>query len=90
MSAVKRAEYTMSAYGAARRSVWAWRAGGARAHAICPKLVRVGAAPTAAKFRLTAKQVHIAPPPQAVALGIAYVPEDRRRHGVMLDMSGCR
>src|SRR5262249_7394536 len=25
-------------------------------------------------------------PDQAVALGIAYVPEDRRRHGVILDL----
>ena len=26
-------------------------------------------------------------PARAVALGIAYVPEDRRRHGVILEMS---
>jgi rhamnose transport system ATP-binding protein len=36
---------------------------------------------------LKGKTVTIATPGRAVALGIAYVPEDRRRHGVILEMS---
>jgi rhamnose transport system ATP-binding protein len=35
---------------------------------------------------LRGKPVHIPSPAVAVARGIAYVPEDRRRHGVILDM----
>ena len=35
---------------------------------------------------LSGKEVSIANPQEAVALGIAYVPEDRRRHGVILQM----
>jgi rhamnose transport system ATP-binding protein len=35
---------------------------------------------------LNGKAVRIESPAAAVALGIAYVPEDRRRHGVVLDM----
>jgi rhamnose transport system ATP-binding protein len=31
--------------------------------------------------------VRITSPSQAIALGLAYVPEDRRQHGVVLDMS---
>jgi rhamnose transport system ATP-binding protein len=31
--------------------------------------------------------VRIGSPPEAIRLGIGYVPEDRRRHGVMLEMS---
>jgi rhamnose transport system ATP-binding protein len=31
-------------------------------------------------------QVEIGSPAQAIELGVAYVPEDRRRHGVVLDM----
>jgi rhamnose transport system ATP-binding protein len=31
--------------------------------------------------------VRVSSPPQAVALGLAYVPEDRRRHGVLPEMS---
>jgi rhamnose transport system ATP-binding protein len=31
--------------------------------------------------------VRIGSPPDAIRLGIGYVPEDRRRHGVMLEMS---
>jgi rhamnose transport system ATP-binding protein len=33
------------------------------------------------------REVTIASPTQTIALGIAYVPEDRRRHGVILDLS---
>jgi rhamnose transport system ATP-binding protein len=33
------------------------------------------------------RPVAIASPAQAIALGIAYLPEDRRRHGVILDLS---
>ena len=36
---------------------------------------------------LRGKPVSIDTPGRAVALGIAYVPEDRRRHGVILEMS---
>jgi rhamnose transport system ATP-binding protein len=32
------------------------------------------------------RDVRIASPADAIALGIAYVPEDRRRHGVILDL----
>jgi rhamnose transport system ATP-binding protein len=32
------------------------------------------------------KPVHIASPSQAIRLGIGYVPEDRRQHGVVLEM----
>ena len=39
------------------------------------------------EIRLRGKTVRIDSPGKAVALGIAYVPEDRRRHGVVLDMS---
>jgi rhamnose transport system ATP-binding protein len=35
---------------------------------------------------LRGERVHIDSPAAAVALGIAYVPEDRRRHGVILDL----
>jgi rhamnose transport system ATP-binding protein len=37
-------------------------------------------------IRLRGKPVTVRSPAQAVALGIAYVPEDRRRHGVILDL----
>src|SRR5690606_2362249 len=37
-------------------------------------------------IRLFGNEVRIADPRMAVELGIAYVPEDRRRHGVILDM----
>ncbi|MCW5556189.1 MAG: sugar ABC transporter ATP-binding protein [Verrucomicrobiae bacterium] len=36
---------------------------------------------------LQARRVTMRSPQEAVALGIAYVPEDRRRHGVILEMS---
>ncbi len=32
------------------------------------------------------KPIRVSSPPEAVAQGIAYVPEDRRRHGVILEM----
>jgi len=41
----------------------------------------------AGEIRLRGKRVAIQSPSQAIALGIAYVPEDRRRHGVILEMS---
>jgi rhamnose transport system ATP-binding protein len=34
---------------------------------------------------LNGRPVHIVSPSQAVELGLAYVPEDRRRHGVVMD-----
>jgi rhamnose transport system ATP-binding protein len=41
----------------------------------------------AGEIRLRGRAVAVDSPGRAVALGIAYVPEDRRRHGVILDMS---
>ena len=41
----------------------------------------------AGEIQLRGRPVAIDSPGRAVALGIAYVPEDRRRHGVILDMS---
>ena len=38
------------------------------------------------EVRLRGRAVAIDSPTRAVALGIAYVPEDRRRHGVILEM----
>lgn len=38
------------------------------------------------KIFLNSRPIHIHSPQEAVALGIAYVPEDRRRHGVILEM----
>jgi rhamnose transport system ATP-binding protein len=39
------------------------------------------------EIQLRGEPVAIESPGQAVALGLAYVPEDRRRHGVILEMS---
>src|SRR4029077_7311903 len=39
------------------------------------------------EVRLRGRPVAIDSPAKAVALGIAYVPEDRRHHGVILDMT---
>jgi rhamnose transport system ATP-binding protein len=39
------------------------------------------------EIRLRDRAVRIQTPAQAIAHGIAYVPEDRRRHGVVLDMA---
>jgi rhamnose transport system ATP-binding protein len=41
----------------------------------------------AGQIRLRGQNVTIESPAEAIALGIAYVPEDRRRHGVILDLS---
>jgi rhamnose transport system ATP-binding protein len=41
----------------------------------------------AGRIRLDGADVRIASPADAIARGIGYVPEDRRRHGVILDMS---
>ncbi|MBL9218873.1 MAG: sugar ABC transporter ATP-binding protein [Opitutaceae bacterium] len=38
------------------------------------------------EIRLNGRRVVIPSPRQAIELGIAYVPEDRRRHGVILEM----
>jgi rhamnose transport system ATP-binding protein len=40
----------------------------------------------AGEIRLRGRPVQIASPGQALAAGIAYLPEDRRRHGVILEM----
>ena len=41
----------------------------------------------AGEIRLRGRRVRIDSPARAVSMGIAYVPEDRRRHGVILEMS---
>ena len=41
---------------------------------------------TEGEIHLQDRRISPQSPPEAVALGIAYVPEDRRRHGVVLDM----
>lgn len=41
---------------------------------------------TAGEIRLRGIDVRLRSPQEAVAQGIAYVPEDRRRHGVVLEM----
>ena len=38
------------------------------------------------EVRLRNKTVHIREPGEAIALGIGYLPEDRRHHGVILDL----
>jgi rhamnose transport system ATP-binding protein len=40
----------------------------------------------AGRVRLGGRDVRLASPADAIAHGIAYVPEDRRRHGVVLDL----
>jgi rhamnose transport system ATP-binding protein len=40
----------------------------------------------AGEIRLHGKPVRIESPSDAIGIGIGYVPEDRRRHGVVLDM----
>jgi rhamnose transport system ATP-binding protein len=40
----------------------------------------------AGDIRVRGRSVHIRSPADAIAAGIAYVPEDRRRHGVVLGM----
>ena len=40
----------------------------------------------AGEIRIDGRAVTIASPAQAIARGLAYVPEDRRRHGVILEM----
>jgi len=42
--------------------------------------------PRSGEVRLARKPVRIASPADAIRLGIGYVPEDRRRHGVVLEM----
>ena len=41
----------------------------------------------AGEIRLRGERIKIATPVDAISRGIAYLPEDRRRHGVVLDMS---
>ncbi len=41
---------------------------------------------TGGEIRLRGKQIKINSAAEAIELGIAYVPEDRRRHGVILDL----
>ena len=46
-----------------------------------------GLTPMAAELRMLGKTVRIASPADAIAAGIAYLPEDRRQHGVILEMA---
>ena len=41
----------------------------------------------AGRIRVAGRTLTVRDPTQAIAAGIAYVPEDRRRHGVVLEMS---
>jgi len=41
----------------------------------------------AGEIRLKGRTVRFASPGQAIAAGVAYLPEDRRRHGVILEMA---
>ena len=41
----------------------------------------------AGEIRVSGRALAVRDPAQAIAAGIAYVPEDRRRHGVVLEMS---
>src|SRR5205085_7574889 len=41
----------------------------------------------AGEVRLRGKAIHLTDPAQAIGCGMAYLPEDRRRHGVILDMA---
>ncbi len=45
-----------------------------------------GLAPAAGEILLRGQPVRIASPAAAIRLGIGYVPEDRRQHGVVLEM----
>ena len=45
------------------------------------------APPTAGAIKVQGKQVSIRSPQDAMALGIAYVPEDRQHHGLILPMT---
>jgi rhamnose transport system ATP-binding protein len=38
-------------------------------------------------MRLRGREVHVGSPEEAVRLGVAYLPEDRRRHGVVPEMT---
>jgi rhamnose transport system ATP-binding protein len=50
--------------------------------------ILVGLTPAdAGEIRLRGRPVAIVTPGEAIANGIAYVPEDRRRHGVILELS---
>ncbi len=42
---------------------------------------------SAGRILVNGREVEIRSPREAMALGIAYVPEDRRRHGVILEMA---
>jgi rhamnose transport system ATP-binding protein len=39
------------------------------------------------ELRVAGETVHVGSPREAIALGLAYVPEDRRRHGVIPELS---
>ena len=45
------------------------------------------AAAESGSIRLNGREIRPASPREAIAAGIAYLPEDRRRHGVVLDLS---
>ena len=43
--------------------------------------------PTSGTIQLNGKEIHITSPQQAIRLGLAYVPEDRRQHGLIPPMN---
>lgn len=45
-----------------------------------------GLSPTSCSVELNGKPVRIASPMQAIKLGLGYLPEDRRQHGLVLEM----
>ncbi len=70
-----------------RARSWAWRDWSAAGRT---ELARVlfGLTPAdRGDIFICGKRVAVDSPARAAALGIAYVPEDRRRHGVILDLS---
>jgi len=46
-----------------------------------------GLSPAPCSVYLEGKAVHMNSPAQAISLGIGYLPEDRRQHGLILDMA---
>jgi ABC-type sugar transport system ATPase subunit len=48
--------------------------------------VLFGLTPSDSPVVLEGRPVHVCSPEQAIALGIGYLPEDRRQHGVILEM----
>ena len=73
--------------GARRRDRRPGRARRRRAHGAGADALRPDARRRGRRCGCGGERVTIDSPARAVALGLAYVPEDRRRHGVILEMS---